>query len=752
MAYIKNKGLSIIIPAWKALKWINNCLQSIYNNSWIKTNSNWEILIGIDCCLETKYAINFNENFTQNLKLFFFTEHSGPYIIRNTLAYKEAKYPNLLFFDSDDTMEFDLIMSCFVSNKSFITFQYGKSKNGFLTSCGSSFVKKHLLFKYGGYQSWKCAADSDFIKRLVADGCEHFKLVGKNYMNRGTHTNQLTKRKDTGIGTTLRTSYHLKTNENLKNKIYYINPQFNEYKNITEEKRMAPKCIICIPFFSEEPERKKAFKSVYDHYSKLGYNIFIGESDPFTRAAARNGSVPNIDFDVLFFADADIIVPLEQIQEAIYLAYEKNEMVIAYEDLLLLDKEQTDFFYKTNKFDSFEKKLIKNQISGSFAITKKLWNQVGGYDERFKEWGGEDRAFYYSCAAVKNKFENKRIKGSAYHLFHKRKETEQFQFLSENCLLKKYKNSLELSDKFYTYKEILQDNKPLFSILKEKNGPLNFETEGYLSCPMEILSSLPYSKPTINEPLIGVTIPCFKSKETIKRALLSVINQTHQNSIIFVVSDGDISSFEFVKEINNKRVLFLRSKYNLGRYAIDHLLCTHILPMFGCKYWAPIDSDDYVDSNYLELLYEKIQSGSIKYDVVFSNQMRHRLNGVIDIVKVKPRTNEMKLFRSASMLSLWNLNFILENNLTNPAYRIGWDTLMTLATQMIGKYAIIQEPIYHIVKTPNSLSLSEKTGHTSQYRKEVRIKLQEIWKQILNNPKNTPEILRRSRCPKECFG
>jgi len=125
-----NNEVSIIIPAWKADKWINDCLQSIYDQSWFKNKDNkWEILIGVDNCEDTKSAICPKGN----TKIHYFTIHYGPYVIRNTLAYKVAKYKNLLFFDSDDLMHPDLIKDCFESNKELIFEIPESSKAGDVT-------------------------------------------------------------------------------------------------------------------------------------------------------------------------------------------------------------------------------------------------------------------------------------------------------------------------------------------------------------------------------------------------------------------------------------------------------------------------------------------------------------------------------------------------------------------------------------------------------------------------------------------
>jgi glycosyltransferase involved in cell wall biosynthesis len=224
-----NSEVSIIIPAWKADKWINDCLQSIYDQSWFKDKNNkWETLVGIDNCEETKSATLPKEN----TKLYYFKEHCGPYVIRNTLALKCAKYDNLIFFDSDDLMHPDLIKDCFKLDEDFITFQLGVFKNKSKQSRGSSFVRKSILSKFGGYDNWICAADNDFIKRIQADNIIWSKLTGQNYMYRRVHENQLTQRSDTGMTSELRKSFHLKTANKLKNNDLINIPIFGEFEEV----------------------------------------------------------------------------------------------------------------------------------------------------------------------------------------------------------------------------------------------------------------------------------------------------------------------------------------------------------------------------------------------------------------------------------------------------------------------------------------------------------------------------------------
>ena len=225
---MRKNEVSIIIPAWKANEWINDCLQSIYDQTWFQDKNNkWEILLGIDNCEKTRDSVIPRKN----TKVIYFQNNYGPYIVRNTLSYNFTKYDNLIFFDSDDLMHPDLIKDCFDINRDLILFEYlldGKIKHSF----GPSFVKKQLLLDFGGYANWSCAADSDFIKRLEKGHGRWFRLNGKSYMYRRMHDDQLTSRPDTGFRSILRNEYRLKTNKKLKtNKLINI-PIFGEFEEL----------------------------------------------------------------------------------------------------------------------------------------------------------------------------------------------------------------------------------------------------------------------------------------------------------------------------------------------------------------------------------------------------------------------------------------------------------------------------------------------------------------------------------------
>jgi predicted glycosyltransferase involved in capsule biosynthesis len=51
-------------------------------------------------------------------------------------------------------------------------------------------------------------------------------------------------------------------------------------------------------------------------------------------------------------------------------------------------------------------------------VPRNIFEQVGGFDEKFVGWGGEDNAFWHSCKIVSG--EPLRIDGFVYHLWHEK--------------------------------------------------------------------------------------------------------------------------------------------------------------------------------------------------------------------------------------------------------------------------------------------------------------------------------------------
>ncbi len=196
--------VSVIIPAYKADKWIVECLNSI------KSSIPFEILVGIDNCQKTLDGIRGSKF---DIRAFFFSTNVGPYIIKNSLV-NECRYENCLFFDVDDVMIPNLIER--VVNKlqnvdytriPYINFTSSINKNGNIVTDGGILGIKTSIFKeLNGFYPWRVAADTEFTYRLERKGYKEEKMKQAGFYRR-IHDNNLTKSKETGHGSALRNKY-----------------------------------------------------------------------------------------------------------------------------------------------------------------------------------------------------------------------------------------------------------------------------------------------------------------------------------------------------------------------------------------------------------------------------------------------------------------------------------------------------------------------------------------------------------------
>jgi glycosyltransferase involved in cell wall biosynthesis len=206
---------SVIIPAYKATKYIDECIASIKGDC--------EILIGVDACEETYNHIKHLDN------VFYFRRNVGPYVIKNTLI-DVAKYDNILFFDSDDVMAEGTIekFNEAIQNVDYVKLNYVNFTDKINTS-GHAMndavigIKKSVINSLNGFYPWKCAADTELDYRLKYNHLKYKVLEGVSYYRR-LHGENLTMRKETGHGSPVRSEYVNIINRNIRAN-HWPNPQ-----------------------------------------------------------------------------------------------------------------------------------------------------------------------------------------------------------------------------------------------------------------------------------------------------------------------------------------------------------------------------------------------------------------------------------------------------------------------------------------------------------------------------------------------
>jgi glycosyltransferase involved in cell wall biosynthesis len=211
---VEDKDLSIIIPTFDVVEYIDECLESILNS--VK-NLNCEILVGIDGCQKTLNHVK-DKIYDERIVFTFFDKNGGPYIIKNSLS-KIAKSKNILFFDSDDIMNENMVSDIHnkLNNNIFIKPMYFNFKTGedyklIKATKGNGYgegvfaIKKNIFLSMNGFEPWRCAADSDFMVRLYKNKHKFSYTTEVSFLRR-VHSKSLTAKPETNFSSSLRNHY-----------------------------------------------------------------------------------------------------------------------------------------------------------------------------------------------------------------------------------------------------------------------------------------------------------------------------------------------------------------------------------------------------------------------------------------------------------------------------------------------------------------------------------------------------------------
>ena len=204
----KKCELSVIIPTFNNVEYIDECINSIMESS---KKFSVEILVGIDGCQKTlNYVIQ--KKYLEFIRFYYFNSNNGPYDIKNTLS-KIANSDKLVFFDSDDIMGDTTINEILnnLNNYDLIKLKYQNSDNGRIDikpkfGEGVFAIKKSLFLNMNGFEPWFVAADSDFMARFYKNNNKIYYTKNISFIRR-LHSESLTHRKDTGMSSSLRGNY-----------------------------------------------------------------------------------------------------------------------------------------------------------------------------------------------------------------------------------------------------------------------------------------------------------------------------------------------------------------------------------------------------------------------------------------------------------------------------------------------------------------------------------------------------------------
>jgi glycosyltransferase involved in cell wall biosynthesis len=189
----------------------------------------------------------------------------------------------------------------------------------------------------------------------------------------------------------------------------------------------------------------------------------------------------------------------------------------------------------------------------------------------------------------------------------------------------------------------------------------------------------------MDKPLVSILVPVFNVEKYLKECFDSLTNQTLENIEIIVVNDGSTDKSPLIVEeycSKDSRISLINQENGGLGYARNILLS-----QAQGKYVIFIDSDDYIDLQTAEILYNKaerdetdvlIYNGKAFFDngekTVFEKRNYFNLNekderGVLLGLEMVARTRGI----ANNAFKLYNRKFLLDNNLRYPEGVFGED-------------------------------------------------------------------------------
>ncbi|WP_293739920.1 glycosyltransferase family 2 protein [uncultured Parabacteroides sp.] len=212
----------------------------------------------------------------------------------------------------------------------------------------------------------------------------------------------------------------------------------------------------------------------------------------------------------------------------------------------------------------------------------------------------------------------------------------------------------------------------------------------------------------MDKPLISIIIPVYNALLYIEKCLESCISQTYKNIEIIVVNDGSTDSSKSIieKYLKKDARILLVNQPNLG----VNVARERAFGLAKGNYVFFLDSDDYISTNTIEILYGKLIENEVdfvecSYNIIDNNKLK--------IVNSKEGVDFSVDYWNCFFyrFSIWGI--LLKKTLLENVYfeniPMGEDALLKAnIVSNSEKFMLVNIPLYYYVKHRGSLSNLEK--------------------------------------------
>lgn len=179
---------------------------------------------------------------------------------------------------------------------------------------------------------------------------------------------------------------------------------------------------------------------------------------------------------------------------------------------------------------------------------------------------------------------------------------------------------------------------------------------------------------------ISIVVPVYNSEKKIRKCIDSILSQSFTDYELILLNDGSTDYTlsileEYEKEYNSIKVI---DKLNEGIAKTRNLG----ISIATGKYIVFLDNDDFIDSDYLQILYDEIENTG--NDIVVAGY--RRVSDTKELFKVSPsKTSWAKYTVISPWAKIYRRKFIIDNNIEFLDYVIGEDVYFNLQAYTLTK-------------------------------------------------------------------
>lgn len=187
-----------------------------------------------------------------------------------------------------------------------------------------------------------------------------------------------------------------------------------------------PRVAILVPRRAGIPDRDRLweFSRKWWENDHPTWQLVEGHHDvgPFCRSVAINRAAGLADeWDVAVIIDSDVLCDPVAVRAGVELAWASDKLVLGYNERCQLTKEGTEKIlggFRGNwRVPGMVHKVITDACSSCVIVSRKLWDECGGFDERFVGWGWEDVGFRVTAETFSGS-PMVHMGSTCWHLFH----------------------------------------------------------------------------------------------------------------------------------------------------------------------------------------------------------------------------------------------------------------------------------------------------------------------------------------------